>query len=110
MRCDWMLRCVAVSLARMYRPNRTHLHPIHPFLPAAEEPSDEEAEDDQVMDTDGGKRTRGAGEGSAERGGATAGRAAAARKEGRDNLQFEDPFEGEAIACGGSCFVSRSFG
>lgn len=72
-------------------------HSTHtPYIQSAAESDQEEEE---VMDTDGGeagKRTR-AGEGAAE--GATAGRAAAALKEGRDNLQFEDPFEG-TVRCG----------
>lgn len=48
------------------------------------------------METDGGeagKRSR-AADAAAAGSGATAGRAAATRQEGRDNLQFEDAFEG----------------
>lgn len=66
-------------------------------------------EEEDVMETDGGeagKRSR-AGNAAGVGAGATAGRAAAARQEGRDNLQFEDAFEGAdgrnyeyMLACG----------
>lgn len=78
------------------RPATHSPHPTHVTAAAVEEEED-------VMETDGGeagKRTR-AGDDTAGAGaGATAGRAAAARQEGKDNLQFEDAFEGRRLrAC-----------